>query len=268
MELGVVVPIRLRSCVVLLVVGLALTLPTFCRWCSGRRPDGSPVAAVWGAGTAGASAPRTFGRAGPTRAPRVEGAAGLVREVPVCLEAWVYLRSYGGGPLLVAVQGYRLEIFRRAGGWSNGHLVFAGPLEGRAWISDRPLPLGRWVHVAGVSVPRPPPARRLVLNVSAPPPARLAIDGADATVPGWGVGDLTLPLGVDPLEDQAADCRRFAFAACRDLAAPPDGQVGAWRLTFYARSLQQIAAGRGQPWRLGPLPPSLTETAFATVGVP
>jgi len=99
---------------------------------------------------------------------------------PACLEAWVRLRSYRGCPVLAAAGGYRLEIYCSPAGWSNGALVFAGPFPGRAYLSERPVPLGRWAHLAGLegsSALPETPAR----PATAAMPARPAM----AAMPAW-----------------------------------------------------------------------------------
>jgi hypothetical protein len=188
------------------------------------------------------------------------------RPPPACLEAWVRLRSYRGCPVLAAVGGYRLGLFCVAAGRSNGALVFAGPFPGRAYVSERPVPLGTWVHVAGIeasswwraapdSAPIPPPS------------AAIAFDGVDVTAGRLFGQSAPLPLGYDPWADRSAapgaapapgDHGRPPHGpAGRGKAAslPPDGETGAWRLSRGERSLPQIAAARGTPWRLAALPP-------------
>jgi hypothetical protein len=184
----------------------------------------------------------------------------------VCLEGWVRLRSYRGCPVLAAAGGYRLGLFCWAArssscsgagrpgspgrpgssGWpaSNGALVFTGPFPGRAYISERPVPLGRWVHLAGIEggAGSTPPAAA----GTRAPPALIAIGGVEVTAGRlFGQGD-PLPLGYDLWEK---------LCASRHLPGPPDGETGAWRLSRGWRSLREVAAGRGTPWRLTPLPP-------------
>jgi hypothetical protein len=201
---------------------------------------------------------------------------------PVCLEAWVRLRSYRGCPVLAAGNGYRLGIYCFPGGCSgpagssNGALVLAGPFTGRAYISERPVPLGRWVHLAGLegSAGWPPPA---MPPISATPAisakwatsatsAIIAIDGIDATAGRMsGAAVDPLALGYDPWEArlQAAwaalapgTVTRQRAADCAGTPGPLDGERGAWRWSRAWRSLSQVAAARGTPRRLGPLTPS------------
>jgi hypothetical protein len=195
---------------------------------------------------------------------------------PVCLEAWVRLRSYRGCPVLAAANGYRLGIYcfpsgcSGPAGSSNGALVLAGPFPGRAYISERPVPLGRWVHLAGLDGGPGWPLPAM--------PTSVAIDGIDVTagrMAGGAAGPLA--LGYDPWEARlqaarAAMAARGAPAAgaaqapgtarhqraadCAGLPGPPDGERGAWRWSRAWRSLSQVAAARGSPRRLGPLAPS------------
>lgn len=204
---------------------------------------------------------------------------------PVCLEVWVRLRSYRGCPVLAAGGGYRLGIYCFPGGCSgpagssNGALVLAGPFPGRAYISERPVPLGRWVHLAGLDggTGWPIPAMPAMPEMPAMPAtsAIIAIDGIDATagrMTGGAAGPLA--LGYDPWEARllAARAARAATAATAALApsaarrqraaecagspGPPDGERGAWRWSRAWRSLSQVAAARGSPRRLEPLAPS------------
>lgn len=228
---------------------------------------------------------------------------------PVCLEAWVRLRSYRGCPVLAAGNGYRLGIYCFPGGCtgpagsSNGALVLAGPFPGRAYISERPVPLDRWVHLAGLDgglgsrLPAMPPfsAAPAMPATSATSTAwatsatsvTVAIDGIDVTAGRMSGGAADpLALGYDPWEArlQAARAATAAMAAitsmtsitaraakaaqapgtirhqrapdCAGLPGPPDGERGAWRWSRVWRSLPQVAAGRGSPRRLEPLPPS------------
>jgi hypothetical protein len=195
---------------------------------------------------------------------------------PVCLEAWVRLRSYRGCPVLAAGNGYRLGIYCFPGGCSgpagssNGALVLAGPFPGRAYISERPVPLGRWVHLAGLDGGPGWPLPAM--------PTIVAIDGIDVTagrMAGGAAGPLA--LGYDPWEARlqaarAATAARAAMAAeaaqapgtarhrraadCAGFAGPPDGERGAWRWSRAWRSLSEVAAGRGSPRRLEALAPS------------
>lgn len=183
------------------------------------------------------------------------------RQPAVCLEAWVRLRSYRGCPVLAAAAGYRLGIYCSPAGWSNGALVFAGPFAGRAYVSEAPVPLGRWVHLAALrggpvmpgGGPAVPGARVL-----------LAIDGSDVTAGRLFAQGDPLPLGYDPWRDLSAAavgagegkdrCRR-GLRAGRGLPGPADGETGAWRLSRGWRPLAEVAAGRGTPLRLAALPP-------------
>jgi hypothetical protein len=205
---------------------------------------------------------------------------------PVCLEAWVRLRSYRGCPVLAAGNGYRLGIYCFPGGCSgpagssNGALVLAGPFPGRAYISERPVPLGRWVHVAGLDGAPGGPLPAMTPGTS----VIVAIDGVDATAGRMSGGAADpLALGYDPWEARlqaarAATAARAAMAAinaraataaqapaavrhrraadCAGVAGPPDGERGAWRWSRAWRSLPQVAAGRGSPRCLEPLAPS------------
>jgi hypothetical protein len=174
------------------------------------------------------------GRALAGRATAAPGAPGAAP--PASLEAWVRLRSYRGCPLLAAASGYRLGLHCRAGGRSDGTLAFAGPFAGRAYLSARPAPLGRWFHVAGLD-----PGTASGLLSSAPPAPLILLDGADVTA-GRAMGALPpLPLGRDPWP-----------AAARPATA--DGELGAWRFSRRPRTVAEVAAGRGAPGRLAPLP--------------
>lgn len=224
----------------------------------------------------------------------------LAARPPVCLEAWVRLRSYRGCPVLAAAAGYRLEIHCFWGGHqerSDGALVFAGPFAGRAFISERPVPLGRWVHLAGLegslgaaslagiaptADPSNPPMALVVRKPSGPPmapappiPAAVLFDGRDVTAGRLVAQADPLPLGYDPGEERPAAIAGAgasggcggpaAFAGgrdpvCRDRPAL-DGEIGTWRLSRAWRSLAQVAAARGSPWRLAPLPPPPQEPA-------
>src|SRR5260370_36805007 len=131
------------------VAGLAGLFPNLCYL---ARPPGKPV---------------------PARVPR---------QAPVCLEAWVRLRSYRGCPVLAAGNGYRLGIYCFPGGCSgpagssNGALVLAGPFPGRAYISERPVPLGRWVHLTGLEG-----GSGWTITATPEMSAAVAIDGIDVT---------------------------------------------------------------------------------------
>jgi hypothetical protein len=195
------------------------------------------------------------------------------RPAPVCLEAWVRLRSYRGCPVLAAGGGYRLGIYCFPGGCtgpqgsSNGALVFAGPFPGRAYISERPVPLGRWVHLAGLEAGSSPPAPPAPPAIS----AAVAMDGADVTAGRLSSWSDPMPLGYDPWEARLLGARAAtaALAAiktmnsmssraadCAGTPGPPDGERGAWRWSRAWRDLPQVAAGRGTPRRLEPLAPS------------
>ena len=208
---------------------------------------------------------RSPGNPVPSRVPR---------QAPVCLEAWVRLRSYRGCPVLAVGNGYRLGIYCFPGGCSgpagssNGALVLAGPFPGRAYISERPVPLGRWVHLAGLEGGSGRPEN----------PAAVAFDGVDVTagrMSGGAAGPLA--LGYDPWEArlQAAraetaamtamasraahapgTARRQPAAGCAGIPGPPDGERGARRWSRAWRGLSQVAAGRGSPRHLEPLAPS------------
>ena len=201
------------------------------------------------------------------------------RQAAVCLEAWVRLRSYRGCPVLAAAAGYRLGIYCSPAGWSNGALVFAGPFAGRAYLSEEPVPLGRWVHLAALersSAPGEPEAAPVhqaapVPQVAPVTPAvtgarvLLAIDGSDVTAGRLFAQGDPLPLGYDPWRDLSGaaaasgagkDRHRRRQRAGRGLMGPADGEIGAWRLSREWRALAQVAAGRGTPRRLAALPPS------------
>jgi hypothetical protein len=107
------------------------------------------------------------------------------------------------------------------------------------------VPLGRWVHLAGIE-------GSAVTSVT---PTLVAIDGSDVTAGRlFGQGD-PLPLGYDPWA---------RLPAARGLPGPPDGEIGAWRLSRGWRSLREVAAGRGTPWRLAPMaPPAALRAAGA-----
>jgi hypothetical protein len=236
---------RLGCWSVAAVTGLAALFPTFYAWIH------HPAA-----------------RRAPPRAPR---------QAAVCLEAWVRLRSYRGCPVLAAAAGYRLGIYCSPAGWSNGALVFAGPFAGRAYLSEVPVPLGRWVHLAALERGYAP-AEAAPVRQAAPVPqvapvtpavtgARvlLAIDGFDVTAGRLFAQGDPLPLGYDPWRDLSGaavsgaagrDRRRRGLRAGRGLPAPADGEIGAWRLSRGWRTLAQVAAGRGTPRRLAALPPS------------
>jgi hypothetical protein len=176
------------------------------------------------------------GKPAPRRGPR---------RPPVCLEAWVRLRSYRGCPVLAAAAGYRLAIHCFRGGHSDGALIFAGPFPGRAYISERPVPLEKWVHLAGLAGSLSTAAGRWIVPETptrAPIPAAIAFDGRDVTAGRWLAQVNPLPLGYDPEEERPA------------AVVPPDGEIGAWRLSRGWRSLAQVAAARGSPRCLAPLP--------------
>jgi len=208
---------------------------------------------------------------------------------PVCLEAWVRLRSYRGCPVLAAAGGYRLGIYCFPGGCfgpagrSNGALVFAGPFPGRAYISERPVPLGAWVHLAGLegsSMPQLPsstpaihaiPATPATSATSATPatpatPAIIAMDGADVTAGRLSSWADPMPLGYDPWEARLLAAKRARDTLvsgtfwhprttdCAGTPGPTDGEIGAWRCSRAWRSLSQVAAGRGTPRRPPALP--------------
>jgi hypothetical protein len=202
------------------------------------------------------------------------------RQPAVCLEAWVRLRSYRGCPVLAAAAGYRLGIYCSPAGWSNGALVFAGPFAGRAYLSEEPVPLGHWVHLAalrgGAAVPEdggavPGGGPALPGGPAAPgggpavPGVRvlLAIDGSDVTAGRLFAQGDPLPLGYDPWRDLSAaaaagaekDRRRRGLRAGHGLPGPADGEIGAWRLSRGWRPLAEVAAGRGTPLWLAALPP-------------
>jgi hypothetical protein len=130
---------------VLAAAGLVVALQLLAVCCPGatRRP---PVA---GADLRGVPA-------GDRRQPASSGAGadGLPPRprAPACLEAWVRLRDDRGCPVLAAAAGYRLGLLCTADGWTNGAAVFTGPFPGRAYVSDRPVPQGRWVHLAGLDL--------------------------------------------------------------------------------------------------------------------
>ena len=231
---------RLGCWSVAAVTGLAALFPTFYAWIH------HPAA-----------------RRAPPRAPR---------QAAVCLEAWVRLRSYRGCPVLAAAAGYRLGIYCSPAGWSNGALVFAGPFAGRAYLSEEPVPLGRWVHLAAlerssatgeagaVPVPQAAPVTPAVTGDR----VLLAIDGSDVTAGRLFAQGDPLPLGYDPWRDLSGaavasgagkDRHRRGQRAGRGLMGPADGEIGAWRLSRGWRPLAEVAAGRGTPLRLAALPP-------------
>jgi len=213
--------------------------------------------------------------------------ASLPRQAPVCLEAWVRLRSYRGCPVLAAGGGYRLGIYcfpagcSGPAGSSNGALVFAGPFPGRAYISQRPVPLGKWVHLAGLEGESTPAgtaaattstatisAGVAAVATTATIAAAVAIDGTDVTAGRLASWADPMPLGYDPWEARllAAQAARAALAPpgsawrpraadCVGTPGPPDGEIGEWRWSRAWRSLPPVAAGRGTPHRLPPLPP-------------
>jgi hypothetical protein len=222
------------------------------------------------------------------------------RQLPVCLEAWVRLRSYRGCPVLAAAAGYRLGIYCSPAGWSNGALVFAGPFAGRAYLSEEPVPLGRWVHLAALRsgvAPEEPAAgtqsaattaatatsASLVPQVApvphiapAMPAARvlLAIDGSDVTAGRLFAQGDPLPLGYDPWRDLSTAAvaaaagkgrGRRGLRAGRGLPGPADGEIGAWRLSRGWRNLSQVTSGRGTPLRLAALPPALMRQPAAAL---
>ncbi len=226
---------RLGCWSVAAVTGLAALFPTFYAWIH------HPAA-----------------RRAPPRAPR---------QAAVCLEAWVRLRSYRGCPVLAAAAGYRLGIYCSPAGWSNGALVFAGPFAGRAYLSEEPVPLGRWVHLAAlerssatgeagaVPVPQAAPVTPAVTGDR----VLLAIDGSDVTAGRLFAQGDPLPLGYDPWRDLSGgavagaagkDRRRRGLRAGRGLPAPADGEIGAWR--HHPARLEDrrlgLAGDRGDGW--------------------
>jgi hypothetical protein len=176
----------------------------------------------------------------------------LAARPPVCLEAWVRLRSDRGCPVLAAAAGYRLEIHCLWGGHlerADGALVFAGPFSGRAFVSSRPVPLGRWVHLAGL-------APMLAAPSGAPLPAlpaAIAFDGRDVTAGRLTADAEPLPLGYDPWEERPSWVtaeRAWLVAALvalvllipaaialdsRDVTANPPARAGAPRPEALAR---------------------------------
>jgi hypothetical protein len=178
--------------------------------------------------------------------------------------------------VLAAGNGYRLGIFCFPGGCtgpegsSNGALVFAGPFPGRAYISERPVPLGRWVHLAGLEGGSAPPLPPSLPAIS----AAVAMDGADVTAGRLSSWSDPMALGYDPWEARllgarAATAALAAMSSMRSMSSmssraagcagtprPPDGERGAWRWSRAWRDVPQVAAGRGTPRRLEPLAPS------------
>jgi hypothetical protein len=209
---------------VVMALALALVLPFFVHHCpsrSGRLPS---RASELPAGGPGGGAPlRQAARA------------------PACLEAWVLLRGYGGCPVLVGAGGYRLGLFCGAAGAPRGLLAFAGPFAGKAYLSRLPVPLGRWVHLAGME-----PGDPWGSVASSPPflsPPLVAFDGEDVTAGRPLAGAAAFPLGREP------------WPACEVIPVRLDGRLGAWRFSRRWRGLAEVAAARGAPWRLGALPP-------------
>ena len=130
-----------------LALGLALVLPFLVDHCPGGLRRSGRLA-----GAPPAPAARWDDLA-PLRSAGSGGLASSARSAvraPVSLEAWVWLRSYRGCPVLAAAGGYRLGLVCDATGASRGLVAFGGPFDGRAYISARPVPLGRWVHLAGM----------------------------------------------------------------------------------------------------------------------
>lgn len=213
----------------------------------------------------------------------------VAASVPVCLEVWVRLRSYRGCPVLAAGGGYRLGIYCFPRGCpgqalrSNGALVIAGPFLGHAYISDRPVPLGRWVHLAGLAggsgagPADTAPALAPAATTSAAAPAATASAATPATTASAAAPAYTAPappsaaapprrwagVAIDGVDATAG---RFAGwtdplplgddpwqAGCAGGPGSPDGQIGARRWSRGWLSLAQLAAGRGTPRRLAPL---------------
>jgi hypothetical protein len=241
---------------VVLTMGLALVLPFFVDHCPGRTGRLSSRLA---------SEPRATGPGGG--AP-VRPAARL----PACLEAWVFLRGYGGCPVLVGAGGYRLGLFCGAAGLGErrrGLLAFAGPFAGQAYLSQLPVPLGRWVHLAGME-PGDPWAGAAASSFSPSSPL-VAFDGVDVTAGRPLAGAAAFPLGRDPWSGVGADVATIAARrppAARGVVADGgmaargetprarlDGRLGAWRLSRRWRSVAEVAAARGTPWRFGALRP-------------
>ncbi len=241
---------------VVLAMGLVLVLPFFVDHCFGRTGRLSSRLA---------SEPRATGPGGgaPVRP---------VARPPVCLEAWVFLRGYGGCPVLIDAGGYRLGLFCGAAGRGErrrGLLAFAGPFAGQAYLSQLPVPLGRWVHVAGMDPPDP--WASAAVSSFSPSSPRVAFDGVDVTAGRPLAGAAAFPLGRDPWSGAAAGAATSAArraAAARGVVADGamaargdrlwarlDGRLGAWRLSRSWRSLAEVAAARGTPWRFGALPP-------------
>lgn len=179
------------------------------------------------------------------RAPRSPAA-----RTPLCLEVWVLLRSHRGSPVLAAAGGYRLGI-ACAPGASCGLLALAGAFPGHAIVSDRPVPLGRWVHLAAMAGMEDGDGPTGIANEpAAPVPAWLAIDGQDVTAGRFLACMPPLPLGRDPWPTATSPDTTGARAA-----PGLDGLLGARRCSRRWRTLAEVAAARGNPWRLGALPP-------------
>lgn len=162
---------------------------------------------------------------------------------PVTLEAWVRLDSYGNCPILAARGRYRLGLFCATPESPSGHLVFAGPFADRAYLSDAPLPLGAWVHVAGRHDGRS---------------ALVMIDGRNVTAGRTATHTRPTALGYDPWEELATLCAQRPRTGCPPRGRPggaPDGEVAGSRLILAARSPADIAAARGVPGHFAPLPP-------------
>jgi hypothetical protein len=162
---------------------------------------------------------------------------------PVTLEAWVRLDSYRNCPILAARGKYRLGLFCATPESPSGHLVFAGPFADRAYLSDAPLPLGAWVHVAGRHDDRS---------------ALVMIDGRNVTAGRIATHTRPTALGYDPWERLATLCAQRPRAGCPSRGRPggaPDGEVAGSRLILAARSPADIAAARGVPGHFAPLPP-------------
>jgi hypothetical protein len=254
-------PVSCRG--ILLAGGLALLLPFLVARCPDRRPPSAPPGGTLALSDPGGRAP--------------DGARSAV-----CLERWVLLHSFGGCPVLASAEGYRLGLLCGPGSRSRGLVVFAGPFPGRAYVSDRPVPLGRWVHLAALvgtlgggsrraMLPSPAVVSATTLTPGATVPtvpivatvatvaivAIVSIDGVDVTAGRVLAGALPFPLGRDPWRRAPLAFRQPVPAAGPGLDAPlsaVDGRLGAWRLTHHWRTLAQVAAARGTPWRLGDLP--------------
>jgi len=192
----------------------------------------------------------------PGRSRRLPAPAAPLVEAPACLEVWVRLAGYRGCPILAAAGGYRLGLLCTAEGWSGGAVAFAGPFPGTAYVSNRPVPLGRWVHLAGLAAPAAPPAPpvRPALAPAAALPILIAIDGLDVTAVTAGLGPV--PLGYDPWSVRASS-RAPGPAVDRPCLAngAPCWQAGAWRFSRRSRSVAEVAVERGTPARLADLPP-------------